>query len=243
MDLTASESKEAQASVDDPLTDHAYDGIQEYDNPLPRWWVWLFWGSFYFALFYIIYYDLTDNGPSVLASYEEDMRVFREKQALEAMGTEITEESLQKLSSDAALMKDAKTTFTRYCVQCHAQGEGNIGPNLTDSYWLHGDGSALAIYETVKAGVTSKGMPAWERQLRPVELGKVAAYVFTLRGLNLPGKAPQGKLVVAPTPSPPEPAGGSAQAPADDEAHEPTEAAEQPADPSSPSTTPAHIEE
>ena len=75
------------------------------------------------------------------------------------------------------------------------QGQGNIGPNLTDDHWLHGKGTLMDIYGTVHDGVPQKGMPAWSRQLTPAELTKVVAFVGTLRGKDLPGKAPEGAEV------------------------------------------------
>jgi len=91
------------------------------------------------------------------------------------------------------LMQDAKTTFTARCAACHAaEGQGLIGPNLTDDHCIHGEGGLMDIYQVISHGVPTKGMPAWELQLKPIEVRKLAAYVFTLRGKNLPGKAPEG---------------------------------------------------
>src|SRR6187551_3800061 len=121
------------------LLGHEYDGIQEYDNPMPRWWVWIFWGSFYFSLGYFIHYHMTGNGESVAMAYDTDLALAREKEAMAAMGGEVTEESLGKLMASGAMVADAAKLFTVRCAQCHGiKGEGLIGPNLTDNYWLHG---------------------------------------------------------------------------------------------------------
>ena len=187
-----------------PLTSHSYDGIQEYDNPMPAWWRRTFWATFAFSLGYFVHFQLTGNGASVEQSYAEDMREFRELQAAQSLGEKVTEEGLMRLMTDATLMRDARTVFAARCVQCHNdRGQGNIGPNLTDDYWLNGGGQLEEIYEIVSNGRTMKGMPNWSQKLRPLELAQVVAYVGTLRHTNLPGKAPQGNHVVSDTSAPP----------------------------------------
>jgi cytochrome c oxidase cbb3-type subunit 3 len=179
---------QTQGSDTDILLDHEYDGIREYDNPMPRWWKWIFWGSFYFSIGYFVHYHLTGNGPSVQASYEADLAQAREAEALALLGTETTEESLSKLTKDVAMMADAEKLFGARCAACHGlKGEGLIGPNLTDAHWLHGDASLLSIHKLIEQGVPSKGMPAWARQLKPIEVAKLAAFIGTKRNTNLPG--------------------------------------------------------
>lgn len=195
---TASQPPRSRTHDAEPaqLEGHEYDGIQEYDNPLPRWWVRLFWGSFVFALVYMVHYQWTGNGMSVAEAYEADMAQAREAEALREAGSELTEAGLAKLMDDPAMMKDAATLFLAKCTQCHLpQGQGSIGPNLTDHHWIHGRGSLLDIYKVVDEGVLSKGMPNWGKQLRPIELRKVVAYVGTLRGTMVPGKAPEGSEI------------------------------------------------
>jgi cytochrome c oxidase cbb3-type subunit 3 len=94
-------------------------------------------------------------------------------------------------------------------------GEGGIGPNLTDEYWLHG-GQLLEVYTTVREGVPTKGMVAWERQLRPAELMAVSSYVGTLLGSEPPNpKAPQGDMTERMPPSDPLPAAEADAQPTD----------------------------
>jgi cytochrome c oxidase cbb3-type subunit 3 len=175
------------------LLEHEYDGIREYDNPLPGWWVWMFWGSFFFSIGYIVHYHLTGNGKSVAATYENDVRLAREERAKESLKEAPTEAVLGRLMADKDLMSDAKVTFAERCAVCHAAaGQGMIGPNLTDDSCIHGDGSLMATYEVVSNGVPQKGMPAWALQLRPIEIRKLVAYVGSLRGANVQGKAAEG---------------------------------------------------
>jgi cytochrome c oxidase cbb3-type subunit III len=215
MNHPSSHSRDAEAPAPGatgdggPLTSHSYDGIEEYDNPMPAWWRRTFWATFVFSLGYFVHYQLTGNGPSVEQSYEDDMRQFRELQAAQSLGATVTEEGLGRLMLDTALMRDGQSVFRARCTQCHAdRGQGNIGPNLTDEYWLNGDASLLSLYEIVGKGRTLKGMPNWDQKLRPLELAQVAAYVGTLRGKNLPGRPPQGNRIA--TPAAEAPAAGAA---------------------------------
>lgn len=178
--------------------EHEYDGIREYDNPLPRWWVLLFWGTFLFSLGYVFHYHVSGRGPSVAQSYELEMAAAREQRAARSLGEKVTEEALRTLMLDAELMADAKTLFGARCASCHGdRGQGLIGPNLTDDYWIHGKGTLMDIHDIVSRGVPEKGMPPWEAQLTPIELRKIAALVGSFKGQNLPGKPPQGELAQA----------------------------------------------
>jgi cytochrome c oxidase cbb3-type subunit 3 len=180
------------------LLHHEYDGIREYDNPLPGWWKKIWFLSFLFSIGYFVHYHLTGNGTSVEQDYTLEMSAAREERAKALVGTKVTREGLEKLMADPALMGDASRVFTERCAPCHAdRGQGLIGPNLTDKYWLHGSGSLMDIYELVNQGVPDKGMPAWGTQLSPAEVQKLAALVGSYRALDLPGKAPQGVLVSA----------------------------------------------
>jgi cytochrome c oxidase cbb3-type subunit 3 len=187
------------ADIDeDKLLHHEYDGIREYDNPLPGWWKTVWFLSFLFSIGYFVHYHLTGNGSSVEQDYTVEMSAAREERAKALVGTKVTPEGLEKLMADPALMGDASRVFVERCAPCHAdRGQGLIGPNLTDQYWLHGSGKLMDIYELVDQGVPDKGMPAWGTQLNPAEVQKLAALVGSWRALDVPGKSPQGALVSA----------------------------------------------
>lgn len=188
----------AEAKPQDQLLDHEYDGILEYDNPMPAWWKNIFWGTFVFSLLYLFWYHLGGNGVSVQAAYEADVAEAQALAAAEALTQQVSEESLTQLLLDQPSVTAGQEKFTSVCSPCHAdKGQGLIGPNLTDDHWLHGKGTLMDIYEVVAKGVPEKGMPPWERQLTPEELRKVVAFVGTLRGTNVPGKAPEGTPVSA----------------------------------------------
>ena len=172
----------------DRLMSHGYDGIQEYDNPLPGWWVWIFWVTIAFSLGYWAYYQL-GPGPSVVAVYEAEMKAAADRQP-KAVASAVTDASLAALEKDAATMAKAKGIFATRCAPCHGdRGQGIVGPNLTDEYWLHG-GRLTEIYESISEGVPEKGMVPWKTQLSPAEIAAMAAFVGTLRGTHPPNPKP-----------------------------------------------------
>jgi len=176
---------------------HEYDGIEEYDNRLPRWWLYTLFSSVAFAAAYWAGYHILRSEPLPRAEYDLQLADKRSKDAerIKAMGT-ITADGLVLLSHDLGTTGKGKETFTTFCTPCHkADGGGNIGPNLTDDHWIHG-GKPDQVYKTVNEGVPLKGMLAWGPQLGPEKVQEVVAYVLTLKNTNAPGgKPPQGDLV------------------------------------------------
>lgn len=178
----------------DRLLDHEYDGIKEYDNPMPGWWVWTFWATVVFSLGYFAFYQL-GPGPTVVQEYDAEVRAAAEREARQAgAGGAVTEESLRALQKDRAAMAGVAQTFATRCAACHgAQGQGIIGPNLTDDYWLHGN-KLTDILKVIADGVPEKGMVPWKGVLQPQELHLMVAYVATLHDTHPPNpKPPQGK--------------------------------------------------
>jgi cytochrome c oxidase cbb3-type subunit 3 len=196
--MTQHEKGHNEAPKDESkLADHAYDGIQEYDNPMPRWWVQLFWVTIVFSFGYLFHFWV-GNGQSILTVHEEEMAGVRAEEAKKALAQAVSEVSLEAVLGDQGMVTAGATIFGTRCAACHSEkGQGNIGPNLTDTAWIHGQGRLMDIYQTVADGVSSKGMPAWQRQLSPTELRQVVAFVGSLRGQNVPGKAPEGQTVDA----------------------------------------------
>ncbi|MEO8450325.1 MAG: cbb3-type cytochrome c oxidase N-terminal domain-containing protein [Gemmatimonadota bacterium] len=185
----------ADQSEKDRLLDHEYDGILEYDNPMPRWWLATLWGSVLFSIIYVINVAGIGIGKGRIADYEADMKVAAALAAKNDPMAGLTSEALVAAAADPVKRKLGQVTFSTMCSSCHlADGGGLIGPNLTDAYWLHG-AKPLQIMKTVVEGVPAKGMPAWGKILKPDQLTAVAAYVTTLRGTKpKTPKAPQGVL-------------------------------------------------
>ena len=185
-------------SEDAPLTTHAYDGIREYDNPLPGWWSTTFGATILFAFLYFAYYDIAHWGGKPDDKYRSALAGWQAiyKGASDGDGPSVTEESLAAGAENDDLVGQGAAIFKSRCVGCHAEdGRGQIGPNLTDLYQIHGD-SRVDIYYTVHGGAPGTAMIAWGEVMKPGEVIAVATYVTTLRGKNLAGgKEPQGKPV------------------------------------------------
>ena len=258
------------AKKKDVLLEHEYDGIQELDNELPPWWVYLFWITIIFAVVYMFHYHVFKTGDLQIAEYNKeidpnwkpaemdgnggligvyrspftnpkgDVTPYIEEQFASYVGPKLTsdglimeamrradETTLNKLKTDfpdlfkqlsaggaaiipkkaaakesietvealtdATSIAKGKEIFTKNCVSCHGlQGQGGIGPNLTDDYWLHGAGMSHIVH-TITAGVPAKGMITWRGVLSPDQIKQAASYILTLHGSNPPNpKAPQG---------------------------------------------------
>jgi len=172
---------------------HSYDGIQEYDNRLPNWWLFTLYGSIVFSIFYWLFYQTFGIGFSQGESYQHEVEVAAAAQLEREMGKEVTDESLLLMAQVPAQVDAGARIFQQKCVQCHGpQGGGDIGPNLTDEFWLHGP-APRQIHETVLNGVQAKGMQAWRDQLGPVRVRQVVAFVLTRKGAGVAGKPPQGR--------------------------------------------------
>lgn len=166
---------------------HEYDGIQEADNHLPRWWLATLFGAMIFSVGYWFYYQEFKIGPGLTQAYYKQQAAAAEKAGVDPSDGEL----MAALDGPALVL--GKQTFVTTCVACHeAGGQGKIGPNLTDAAWLHG-GSPISIFKTIRDGVPAKGMPAWGPSLGRAGITQVTAFVLSLRGKNVPGKAPEGQ--------------------------------------------------
>ncbi|MBL8862932.1 MAG: c-type cytochrome [Planctomycetes bacterium] len=180
------------ARADVPLG-HEYDGIQEYDNRLPNWWLFTLYGSIVFSVGYWLFYHTFGIGHTQDEGLAREERIAAEAQLQREMGKEVTEESLLLMTKVPTQLEAGAKLYQQKCAQCHgAQGGGEIGPNLTDDHWLHGN-APLQIYSTVMNGVVDKGMQAWKDQLGPVRVRQVVAHLMSIQGTNVAGKAPQGR--------------------------------------------------
>ncbi len=180
------------------MMDHEYDGIRELDNNLPPWWLWMFYATIFFAFAYMIWYHVLPFGQDQHEQYAAElMQAEEEKAAYIAKRGEMVDETNVEFLADAADLKAGRAIFNEHCQACHAKdGGGGVGPNLTDDYWIHG-GSIKDIFGVVKYGVPTKGMIAWQNQLRPKEIAQVSSFIKTLVGTEpATPKEPQGELWV-----------------------------------------------
>ncbi len=186
-------------SEDEIEDSHVYDGIVEYDNPMPRWWVNMFWATVIFSVVYCGYY-MTGYGTGSIEEYEAEMKLaldLKEQQKGEVSGGGTAEDLTTRLVK-AALSEEmiikGTDLFASRCMACHAdKGQGLIGPNLTDDYWIHG-GSLERILHIINVGVVEKGMIPWEGQLSEEERFALVAFIRSIQGTNVPGKGAEGDL-------------------------------------------------
>ncbi|MDX1477922.1 MAG: cbb3-type cytochrome c oxidase N-terminal domain-containing protein [Saprospiraceae bacterium] len=185
------------------LFDHEYDGIRELDNSLPPWWLGLFYLTIIISAVYIYVEHFSDFGLSQAEEYELEMERAQEDidAYLATQADQIDETNVTVLTSEADLAKGLEI-YTAHCVVCHGtQGEGGVGPNFADPYWVHG-GDIKDLFRTIKYGVPEKGMISWSALLRPSEMQQVASYILTFQGTDPPNaKEPQGELWTPEAPS------------------------------------------
>lgn len=176
-----------------PDRGHEYDGIRELDNRLPNWWVATFVLTVVFGFGYWLYYHSFGAGPDQHAEYRAEVAAGPATGG--AGGGAMTDEALAAFVREPQAAEKGKELFQQYCVACHgAQGEGVIGPNLTDGHWLHGKGTPRDIRQVISQGVPQKGMIAWEKTLGAEKTDLLTAFVFSLKGKNVSGKVPEGEL-------------------------------------------------
>ena len=159
----------------------AYDSMQESDNSLPGWWLWLFYLAIIFGIFFFGYYHLSGKGTLVGVTLKS-----------QGDGTGSTAVP----ATDAPTLAHGQMIYMTHCLTCHtATGAGLVGPNVTDAYWLHGATFEDSI-RVVTAGVPGKGMISWAPILPPDDILAVNSYMYSLRGANPPNpKEPQGEFV------------------------------------------------
>lgn len=196
--LTKSEPIENESQL---LLDHDYDGIKELDNNLPPWWIYLFYACIGFAAIYLVRFE-------ILGADDQEMELKKEMaqakiEVAEYMKTapDLMDEKTVTLLTDTPTLAEGKTIFTTNCVACHrADAGGQIGPNLTDEYWILGGGIKNLFHTITNGGRDGKGMIAWKGTLKPKEIQKVASYIISLKGSNPKDpKAPDGEIWVEET--------------------------------------------
>ena len=187
-----------KTEYDVPIEGHDYDGIEELNNPLPRWWLATFFGTIVFAVVYYGYFQL-GPGPSSEETLERRMEKVTEAQVASTAALSAADEEydVAAMLADEEVLATGKVRFQETCVACHGEnGGGSVGPNLTDDYWVHSRGGMPGILASIRQGFPDKGMPPWGGIIPAEEHAPLAAYVISLRGTNPPNaKAPEGQLI------------------------------------------------
>ena len=180
----------------DLIRPYEADGIQEFDNPMPGWWVLTLWLTIIFSVIYMIYYHVLDKG-SLLEELAEGRKQQQELQVKAGAAAAVV--PLTERLQDQANIAAGKPIYATNCAACHGpEGQGTVGPNLTDAYWLNG-GSPEAVWKSVSVGIPAKGMMAWKPVLGDQKVTEVTAYILSLRGTSPPNpKAAQGEMYEGP---------------------------------------------
>lgn len=196
--LNASVAVEMEKDI---LLDHNYDGIQELDNALPPWWKYGFYLTIIIGIIYLLNFHVFKTGKLQIAEYEEQISIAKSEQdALNKNNANTIDENNIKLITDEGAITNAKSLYLMNCAACHGKlGEGVVGPNLTDEYWIHG-GNINDIFKSIKYGWPDKGMKAWQQDFSAKQLQEISSYVKLLKGTNPPNpKEKQGDLFIEET--------------------------------------------
>lgn len=174
----------------DLLMDHEYDGIRELDNHMPVWWVWLFYFTIFWGFCYLVYYQFTGVGPDQHEQYALEMAATEE---LYGSGDSDSDASLAQVSW---VFEDDNVSLTRgkevymstnnLCFTCHGNaGEGLVGPNLTDEFWIHGC-SAEALATNIAQGFMDKGMMPYGSNTRisNEDMTDLISYIASIQGTS-----------------------------------------------------------
>lgn len=195
MSLTDAVAIEEEDSI---MLDHDYDGIKELDNNLPPWWKYGFYLTIVVGVIYLFNFHVLGTGDLQTKEYEKEIAQAKlEVEEFMKTSANNVDESTVKLLTEASDIEAGKTVFIANCAACHGQlGEGTVGPNFADDYWIHG-GSIQDIFKSIKYGWVEKGMKSWKEDLSPMQIAQVTSFIKSLRGTNPPnGKAAQGDLYV-----------------------------------------------
>ncbi|USN99955.1 MAG: c-type cytochrome [Phycisphaeraceae bacterium] len=195
----------------DELTDHNYDGIEEYDNPTPGWWYLIFYGCVAFSVFYVCLVHLTPQSVWKTRNehYAEVEAAALKKQFSEVDKIPMGDAKILKIMAQPSWLAGGQEIFDKVCYACHGKfGEGmaNLGPNMHDDYYKPANVQSLGdIAKVIKNGAGGGAMPpggGWP--LSDNEIALVAAYMASMRDTPLPEgvtpKAPEGEKI-APWPT------------------------------------------
>jgi len=179
----------------DILREHEYDGIQEYDNPTPGWWNLILIGTFVFSIVYFLYFHMSTISKSVAAVFVEDVAADVKLRFAEIGELKPDAATIVAYTTKAEWVSYGGSVFKAQCVSCHGtEGAGVVGPNLTDNVYKNVK-KVEDLARVVSDGAGNGAMPAWKTKLHPNDIVLVSAYVATLRGKNIAGRAAEGDAI------------------------------------------------
>ena len=181
------------------LEGYEYDGITEYDNPCPNWLMYIFYFTALLAVFFTGYHFGSSSKDEILDAYAKKLQnaQMQTQTQTATQKPEISESELLALLQDPAALAEGGEIFGEQCALCHGySGEGMIGPNLIDNYWLHGKGKISDIAVSISSGIPDKGMAAWADRIPEQQILHIAAYIKSIQGTTAENaKEPDGELV------------------------------------------------
>lgn len=158
--------------------DHEYDGIQEYDQRLPNWWLFTLYATIAFSIVYWFFYFQSNVGIS------DAERLAKRLSVIEAINLEeslamLDDGNLWRMSRNPQFVEAGRRHYDAHCSACHgANLEGGIGFALIDNTWVHG-GNPVDVYRVVDQGIAGTGMQAWGAILGPRRVAEVTAFVMS----------------------------------------------------------------
>lgn len=171
------------------LREHVFDGIQEFDQKLPNWWLFTFYIAIVFFVGYWVVYYTTQSMPSPEERINQRMAKINEakQQELESMLSKLDDNVLYEWSGNQQIISEGESVYKQNCIACHAAdlNGGVIGRSLIDEHWEYG-GKPMDIFNIILKGspVDAKGfnnqkMVAWESVIGPEKTAKVVAFILS----------------------------------------------------------------
>ncbi len=167
---------------EDPIRPHVFDGIAEYDKRLPNWWLYTLYITMVFWVGYWGYYEWFHVGQT---SEQELVAAMANIEAKKLTAAKVDDASLWKMSRNPSFVEAGKAVYASNCAACHlvsmrgkAESVAAIGPDLTDTAWIHG-GKPTEVYDLIMKGVLAKGMPTWGPVLGAKKVSEVTAYILS----------------------------------------------------------------
>ncbi len=160
------------------IRDHVVDGIREYDQRLPKWWLVILFGAIFFSIIYWLVIDDRRFEGGVDPALEVKLEELQTKKL--ASSIDVTNDALFfEMAANQSFVQEGQATFESNCVTCHGKDlKGGIGFNLVDDEWVHGS-KPSEIYVSVADGFMEKGMQPWEPILGQKRIAEVVAYLLS----------------------------------------------------------------
>jgi len=185
----------------DKLMDHEYDGIQEFDNNLPGWWKYGFYFTILVGIIYLFVYHIFQSAPLQGEEYKTEMQASYDQTKVLPSFIDAGAAAADEAEANFVLLTDQESikagsdifhSTRNLCYTCHGpEGQGLVGPNLTDGKWIHGCDPKL-LARNITTGFPIKGMQPYGsgQRLTSTQLHQVIAYLVSIRGTNPPNPKP-----------------------------------------------------